>query len=98
MLRTRAGEALERQRLPWRLPAGVGIQQMAELWEAMDFGGGYLRASKAVFEPRRFVKPGNEIRALRRVARRGRKETEEHEQQYAGEKKVVWGEFVQERA
>ena len=35
--------------------------------------------------------------ALRKVARRGRMETEAHEQQYAGQRKVVWGEPVRER-
>ena len=96
-IRKRADEALELQRLPWRLPQGIGIKQMAELWEAMDFGGGDLRASKAVFEPGRFVKPDSTILALRKVARRGRMETEAHEQQYAGQRKVVWGEPIRER-
>lgn len=91
-IRKRSTEALEKQCLSWSLPRGVNIKQMAELWEAMDFGGGDLEASKSMFPENRFRKAHPTILALRRVARLGREESESYEQMYAGEKKIVWGE------
>lgn len=91
-IRKRSTEALDNQCLSWSLPRGVNIEQMAELWEAMDFGGGDLETSKSIFPENRFRKAHPTILALRRVARLGREESESHDQMYAGEKKIVWGE------
>ena len=88
-IRKRADAALQKQCMSWSLPEGVSVQKMAELWEAMDFGG--LSASKSVFPQDLFREPYKAVRNLREMARQGREESQNDELKYAGMKKVVWG-------
>ncbi|GJF00271.1 mitochondrial protein Pet127-domain-containing protein [Phanerochaete sordida] len=91
-IRSRQQLALEKQRQVFNLPTGVSVEEMAEVWEAMDFGGeDVVNASKsAAFSPERFRKPNLAIRKLRALSRQGRSDVAREAQRFANEEKVVW--------
>lgn len=90
-IRIRQQAALEKQRAVFDLPTGVSIEQMAEVWEAMDFGGGDAsEAAQSTFSPERFREPRSSVLALRKLAQRGKEQTDSERKRYANEPKVIW--------
>lgn len=89
-IRARQQTALEKQRYVFDLPTGVSVEQMAQIWEEMDFSGGDIEQARSTFSPDRFREPTPNILALRKVAQRGRKRTESEAERLAGAHKVVW--------
>jgi hypothetical protein len=88
VIRSSYMSTLERARAAYNLPTGVSISQMAEMWEAMNFGG--VDPSVAPFDPKMFQKAPQNVRALRKLSRLGREHVASEAKELAGTKQVVW--------
>lgn len=94
-IRDRRQLAIEKTLTMLRLPSGVSVGEMAAIWEAMNFG---TETDLTPFDPKRFGKATENIRALRKVSRKGRALLQLEAEHYADEPKIVVGEPYDEEA
>lgn len=88
VIRYRYIHAIEKARAAYNLPTGVSISQMAELWEAMNFGN--VDPSAAPFDPAMFKKPTEDVKALRKLSKLGREHLASEAKTHPGVEQVVW--------
>lgn len=90
-IRRRYQAAIDKQIYIWDLPSGVDINEMAELWEQMAFGGD--NASQTEFRPEMWRRPGQGTKRLRKLAQKGRVHMDRIARESEGKPVVVYDSY-----
>lgn len=90
VIRERQQNAEGRLRQWFNLPHGVTVDEMAEIWQQMDFGGLGAEATPP-FKPELFKKAGPQIKGIRKLAHKGRHAQASLEREQKGKGVVILG-------
>lgn len=89
-VRHRYNVALAKQTQLFILPDGVSVEEMGEIWQQLDYGGvGTAAPSQPSFISNMFRLASRDVKRLRRLAMKGREETERLAQENKDKEVVV---------